>query len=178
MSMFVDRDKVSSLVLFLAAALLLVPAATAGVYKCLNDNGTFMYQEDPCKPGKELRNFDDDPPTLSVIPGIPTPPARPAESRTHSTSEPKAAKAAASEHSDRNLGRVTGPAQERKFIRSGMTEAEVVARVGRPDITAGGGRNKHSRWSYLPHPDDPDTITTITFDGDRVSDVTRRLVKR
>jgi len=173
--MLVGRDKVRSLVLLLAAAWLFVPAARASVYKCLNDNGTFMYQEDPCKPGRELRNFDDDPPTLSVIPGISTTPSRPAESRTQSAPEPKPAKAAASDHS---LGRITSPAQERKFIRSGMTEAEVVARIGRPDITAGGGRNKHSRWSYLPHPDDPDTITTITFDGDRVSDVTRKLVKR
>lgn len=173
--MVVDRNQVCSLVLFLAAAFLLVPAAEAGVYKCLNDNGTFMYQEDPCKPGRELRNFEDDPPTLSVIPGITDAPSRPAESRARSTPEPKPAKAAAS---DRSLGRITGPAQERKFIRSGMTEAEVVARIGRPDITAGGGRSKHSRWSYLPHADDPDTITTLTFDGDRVSDVTRKLVKR
>jgi len=59
----------------------------------------------------------------------------------------------------------------------GMTESEVLSKIGRPDMTAGGSRAHHSRWSYLPHPDDAETITTITFNGDRVSDVTRKLVK-
>jgi hypothetical protein len=73
---------------------------------------------------------------------------------------------------------VNGDASERKFIRAGMTEAEVMARIGRPDMTAGGSKSRQSRWSYLPNPGDPDTITTLTFNGDTVSDVTRKLVKR
>ena len=58
-----------------------------------------------------------------------------------------------------------------------MTAAEVRARIGRPDITAGANRTHTPRWSYLPTTDDPDTITLITFNGDVVSDVSRKTVK-
>src|SRR5438034_1370318 len=51
----------------LAAALAIVslPAA-ATIYKCQGANGVPVYQDEPCPPGKELRDFTKDPPTVSV----------------------------------------------------------------------------------------------------------------
>src|SRR6476661_1004595 len=43
-------------------------ASSAGLYKCARDDGTVMYQEDSCPSGKELRDFERDPATVSVIP--------------------------------------------------------------------------------------------------------------
>ena len=159
----------------LIAMLLQAPATEAGVYKCSQENGVFVYQEAPCPEGKELRNFDTDPPTLSVIPGVTVPAPTPARVAPPAD---KAAKRVAPGRDDRSRGKVDGDATGRKFIRVGMTAAEVMARISRPDMTAGGMRTHHSRWSYLPNSGDPDTITTITFNGDTVSDVTRKLVKR
>jgi len=59
-----------------------------------------------------------------------------------------------------------------------MSEAEVLARLGRPDATAGGNKQHQARWSYLPTDGDPDTVTTITFSGGMVSDVSRKVVRR
>jgi hypothetical protein len=155
-------------------ALLFAAPANASVYKCSGQNGAVVYQESPCPEGKELRNFDTDPPTLSVIPGVVGAPASPQVQ----PAPDKAAKRTAPARDDRSRGKVNGDATGRKFIRTGMTEAEVLARIGRPDMTAGGNKTHRSRWSYLPNADDPETITTITFNGETVSDVTRKLVKR
>jgi len=157
----------------LIALVFFAPVTNAGVYKCAGEKGTFIYQEDPCPEGKELRNFDLDPPTLSVIPGVSAPAAPPVKSVPDKT-----AKQTTLDRSDKNRGKVDGDATARKFIHVGMKEAEVLARIGRPDMTAGGSRTNRTRWSYLPHANDPDTITTITFSGDTVSDVSRKLVKR
>src|SRR5436190_24296894 len=48
-------------------------AAGAPVVKCRADDGGLSYQDSACKTGIELRNFDTDPPTLSVVPGLPIP---------------------------------------------------------------------------------------------------------
>jgi hypothetical protein len=155
-------------------ALFFAAPANASVYKCAGENGAIVYQESPCPEGKELRNFDTDPPTLSVIPGAVGTPAPPQVQPPPD----RATKRSAPAGDDRSRGKVDGDATARKFIHAGMTETEVVARIGRPDMTAGGNKNHRSRWSYLPNADDPDTITTITFNGETVSDVTRKLVKR
>jgi hypothetical protein len=51
----------------------------------------------------------------------------------------------------------------------------VVARIGRPDISTSGGR-KTVRWTYLPVPDDPGTITTLTFELGRLVEVARKVI--
>ena len=56
--------RIGSTILLAACA----SVASAGVYKCARDDGTVMYQEDPCPPGKELRDFEREPASLSVIP--------------------------------------------------------------------------------------------------------------
>jgi hypothetical protein len=57
----------------------------------------------------------------------------------------------------------------------GIGEGEVVARIGRPDISTSGGR-KTVRWTYLPVPDDPGTITTLTFELGRLVEVARKVI--
>ena len=57
----------------------------------------------------------------------------------------------------------------------GIGEGEVVARVGRPDMSSGNGR-KTVRWTYLPVPEDPGTITTLTFELGRLVQVERKVI--
>ena len=40
----------------------------ATIYKCRLDDGGVFYQDAPCAPGRELRDFDKDPATVSVVP--------------------------------------------------------------------------------------------------------------
>jgi hypothetical protein len=152
----------------LVAGLTAAPLAGANVYKCQDDAGGVVYQEAPCPPGRELRNFDADPPDLSVIHGgltrAPVAVETPRDARTI--------------RGDATPGKAAGDAKARKFIHSGMTEAEVLVKVGRPDATSGGSKARQTRWSYLPADGDPDTVTSITFAGGIVSDVTRKVVKR
>src|SRR4029453_12983689 len=60
--------------LVVAAAALALPApAGATVYKCEGPGGAPMYQDEPCPPGRQLRDFDKDPPPVSVMPLTPNP---------------------------------------------------------------------------------------------------------
>ena len=166
------RAKITTEAIALAALVALVPAAPARatVYKCLGENGVVMYQEAPCTKGRELRNFDDDPPDLSIVHGgvAPKPPVSTVET-------PKDSRTL---RGDAAPGKANGDAAGRKFVMKGMTEAEVLAKIGRPDATAGGSRSRQTRWSYLPADGDPDTVTTITFSGGAVSDVSRKVIKK
>jgi hypothetical protein len=150
-------------------ALWLPAVALAGLYKCARDDGGVMYQEDPCPAGRELRDFERDPAAVSVIPFriAPGPDSRqvaPAASR------------AASERTPRKGAERTGNAAERKFLVPGIGEGEVVARIGRPDMSTAGGR-KTVRWTYLPAPEDPSTITTLTFELGRLVEVERKVIR-
>lgn len=152
----------------LFAALTAAAGAGASVYKCQGSAGGVVYQDEPCPPGRELRNFDADPPDLSVINGgFARAPA--AAERPRPTLPPESSAAP---------GNASASAKERKFIHAGMSEAEVLARIGRPDATAGGSKARQTRWSYLPTDDDPDTVTSITFAAGVVSDVSRKVIKR
>ena len=149
--------------LLLAVAL----PAHAGVYKCAKDKGGVIYQDTACATGKELRNLDTDPATLSVVPGTPVP-------------EVKAPRASAAKPARVQTGTVKvkgGSAQERKFLRAGMSEAEVILKAGRPDVESKGRGKEGRRWSYLPAAGDPDTLTTLTFAGGNVAHVERKVVR-
>src|SRR5436853_7721618 len=92
-------------------------AADATMVKCKGDRGSVVYQDEPCKPGMELRNFDTDPATVSVVPGSPVatkPP--PAPQRTRAAPVPRRAP-------EQKLS--SGKAAERRFIHTGMSESEV-----------------------------------------------------
>ena len=147
--------------------------AMAGLYKCARNDGSVMYQENPCPPGRELRDLEQDPATVSVVPFrlVPSPDNRPAErpaSRPiRSKSDSKPTRKTAERH---------GNPAERKFLVPGIGEGEVVARIGRPDMSTGAGR-KTVRWTYLPAPEDPGTITTLTFELGRLVQVERKVVR-
>ena len=138
--------------------------AQAAVYKCATDNGV-VYQDVACAPGKQLRNLDDEPATLSVVPGTPVRAAQPAVSSKPPRARPAARKAS------------SGSAAERKFIRAGMSEAEVVMRIGPPDVDSKGRGKNGRRWAYLPAAGDPDTVTTLTIAGGTVVDVERKVAR-
>lgn len=155
----------------ICAVALAAPAhAWAGVYKCARDDGTVMYQEDPCPPGKELRDFGRDPATVSVVPFRLVPGSEAQQSTPAPPAKPKADRKSA-----KSTGREGNPA-ERKFLIPGIGEGEVVARIGRPDVSSGSGR-KTVRWTYLPAPEDPSTITTLTFELGRLVQVERKVLR-
>jgi hypothetical protein len=165
----------SLLALSLLAYVLLGHPSTADatMVKCKGERGSVVYQDEPCKPGMELRNFDTDPATVSVVPGSPVtatpPPAAAQRTRaapvTRRAPEPKIS---------------SGKAAERRFIRTGMSESEVIRRIGEPEVEArsSGEQGKEAKqWSYLPAAADPDTITTLTIVGGLVANVERKGVR-
>jgi hypothetical protein len=159
-----------ALVAFALAAL--APVAHADVYKCQGDGGVPVYQEMPCAKGKELRNFQTDPPLITILPAEPRPGAPPA-AKSAPAADNKVAK-------DAKPGKSVqaGDASERKLIRTGMSEGEVLAKLGQPDITAGAKNNPVHRWTYLPAPGDPETITTVTLTKGTVTDIDRKVARK
>ena len=72
-------------------------------------------------------------------------------------------------------------AGERKFIRQGMGEGEVVLKIGPPDHEAVHravrGQPEEKTWTYFPHPRDPQTLTIVRFQAGRVAEVRRERVR-
>jgi hypothetical protein len=156
------------LALALAVASALPGRAGATMYKCAGDNKQPVYQDSPCPPGRELRNFDANPVEITVLPApnLPaTPPGAPAA---------RGAKTAPPAEQSLPPAKARDPA-DRRLIHSGMTEAEVTAKIGPPDMTSTAKGRKSARWSYLPAPGDPHTITTIRFDDGKVVEVERKV---
>src|ERR1700674_5450706 len=125
----------SLLVLSLLTYVLLGHQSTADatMVKCKADHGSVLYQDEPCKAGMELRNFDTDPATVSVVPGAPVvaspPPAAAQRIRCRQV---------ARRPPDQKIS--SGKAAERRFIRTGMSEAEVLRRIGKPEVDARSSR--------------------------------------
>ena len=145
----------------------------AEVYKCAGEGGRPVYQEMPCPAGKELRNFQVDPPEITVLPGstrsteaAPAPGARPGKD----ANADKSAKA--------RTEKARKDPSERGHLHSGMTEGEVLARVGKPDVTAGQRNGRQMRWTWLPAEGDSETVTTVTIVAGIVTNVERTHVKR
>jgi hypothetical protein len=150
------------------------PVAGADVYKCAGEGRAPIYQEMPCAPGKELRNFQTDPPQITVLPAqgraSPAPPA----AKSAPTADAKAG-------NDAKPGKSTlhaADASERKHVRLGMTEAEVLTKLGQPDMTTGSRTGGAMRWTYMPAPGDPETITALTLVKGAVTDIERKVVKK
>jgi len=162
-----------ALVTCAAAALAAAPFAHADVYKCKGANGP-VYQEMPCAQGKELRNFQVDPPEITVLPAQPrgdvAPAAKAPIAKVAAEPKPNGTKAGKSS--------LAGDASERKFLRTGMSEAEVLARLGHPDMTVGGKNGNPARWTYMPAPGDPETITSLTLSKGTVTEVDRKAVRK
>ena len=158
-------------IVLLPVALLATLAASpsgAALVKCADDRGRVVYQDTACPPGKELRDLEADPATLSVVPGMPSAAmtAKPLRGVRPSTARVAA-----------HRNKAGNPA-ERRFIHNGMSEAEVIMRIGRPDVRSKGhGKVGGTRWSYLPAAGDADTLTTLTLVGGKVIDVERRVAR-
>ncbi len=155
--------------LAVAGALSLAAAATdarAAVHKCTAEHGGIVYQDRPCAtPPIEGPALSDAP--LSVLPG----PSRRTIQREPAARPPKA------ERTRKPDPPRLGDAAARRHLRIGMSEGEVLARVGPPDVTTGRGR-RAARWTWMPAPADPDTVTAVLFDTGRVVEVERTVVKR
>jgi hypothetical protein len=157
----------------LVAAAVWLPAA-AEVYKCAGADRVPVYQDAPCPAGKELRNFQTDPPEITVLPAPQlTGEKAPVPAEVKRTPREKAPAPATAKAGDAK----PATAGERRFLRPGMTEGEVIARVGTPEVTSRGGKPAATRWTYLPADGDTETITVVTFANGVVADVVRKLVK-
>ena len=70
-------------------------------------------------------------------------------------------------------------ANERRFVRKGMKEGEVVLRIGKPDhetfIRNGKGEPEEKAWTYFPDPRDPQTLTILTIKAGIVELVERKI---
>src|SRR5208283_2363091 len=125
--------------------------------KCANEKGGVIYQDTACTPGTELGNLTPSPGALSAAKG------------------PSAAKPA-------QVPPGTAPARggnaaDRRLLQTGMSEAEVVQTVGRPNVEDKGDAKAGPRWTYLPAAGDPNTLTTLTFAGGKVALVERKAVR-
>ena len=69
--------------------------------------------------------------------------------------------------------------KERRFITKGMSEGEVLDKIGKPDSESydSGSEAKVTvkRWIYLPTEGDPETITTVVLKKGKVIQVTREI---
>jgi hypothetical protein len=165
--------RATSLSAALLGSLLLLAAGAAhaaDVFKCAGGDGIPVYQDLPCTAGRELRNFQTDPPAITILPA----PELTLEPRapTNPTPSPRAA---ATGRPPATGARAAGDPAERRFLRRGMTEGEVIVKVGPPAITRPGGRNAATHWTYLPAPGDPETVTIVVFSKGIVTDIERKV---
>ncbi len=155
--------------LVLMGLLLAAPAARAQVYKCAGEGTTPVYQDAPCPPGRELRNFESDPANVSVMP------MRPPAGTTSRVTAPQRERPVKPAKEGRKAAH--GDPAERRHVQPGMHEGEVLARLGAPDLKSGGGGRKVARWTYMPVPGDPQTLTTVVFEYGKVIEVERKVVR-
>ena len=74
---------------------------------------------------------------------------------------------------------VAADARERRFVREGMAESEVLLKIGKPDheafITNVRGQPEEKTWSYFPHSRDPQTLTIVTLRSGVVARIDRKI---
>ena len=153
----------------LAALALAASDSGSAIHKCVGPTGV-AYQDKPCGAQAESRDADLPDATLSVLPS-------PAGERRVERRPPPPPKPPRAERARKAEAPRPGNPAERRYLRVGMSEGEVVARVGPPDLTTGKGR-KQSRWTWLPVPGDADMITVVLFETGRAVEVERTLIKR
>jgi hypothetical protein len=70
-------------------------------------------------------------------------------------------------------------ASERRFIRQGMSEGDVLMKIGKPDSesadTSGGATVITKRWVYLPTAGDEQMLTTVVLESGKVIQVIRQV---
>jgi len=163
------------------ASLPAADAVAAGVYKCrsgarLAGAATVVYQQLPCPHGTELQELAQSQSTVSVIPFEFSSPAPPPVVKP----PPRTAKAAPKpeRRAKADADRRTSDAAvvERRHVRDGMSDGEVLARLGPPDLQAGKNARK-MRWTYLPAAGDPQTVTLVRFEDGKVVGVERTTMR-
>jgi hypothetical protein len=159
----------------LVAAVFVPLTGGAEVYKCAGETKAPIYQEMPCAPGHELRNFQTDPPEITVLPG-------PVRGSTVPAATGDAARKDARPARETTAGSPAKPsktdASARRHARAGMTQGEVLAKFGSPDMTGTRKNGKQTRWTWLPADGDPETITTLVLVDGVVTEVERRIMKK
>ena len=72
-------------------------------------------------------------------------------------------------------------AAERKFIRKGMGEGEVLWKIGKPDHEAFmrvvRGEPEEKTWTYFPHARDRQTMMVLSFHAGVVTEIHRRIAR-
>lgn len=72
-------------------------------------------------------------------------------------------------------------AAQRRFIRAGMGEGEILFRVGKPDheafIRIVRGEPEEKTWTYFPHPKDRQTLTILTLRAGVVAAIERKIAR-
>lgn len=165
----------SALSIVAFAPLLGVAAAQDGVFKCRGNGAGPVYQQQPCAPGTTLRDFAQDPATVSVVP------FEFARSR-ESAKPPRADRAGKpSARPDKRKAEAErrgsdAAVVERRHVKDGMSDGEVLARLGPPDLQSG-KTARRMRWTYLPVPGDPQTVTLLRFEDGRVVGVERTTMR-
>lgn len=70
-------------------------------------------------------------------------------------------------------------AAERRFIREGTGEGEVLLKIGPPDheafVRTEKGRPEEKTWTYFPHARDPQTLTILTLRAGVVASIERKI---
>lgn len=178
----VQRTMLTLLVLGAAGAV-----AAAGVHKCV-DSGRITYSGVACPPGAST--VPGPLPPINVISAPDPDKSSLPDAKLSRRSTRGAAPAENPRRARSSSARAppAGQAAERRFVSMGMSDAEVIARVGRPDRVLGGtggsiggrpgsGRGARSRWLYLPAPGDSDSMTVVELEGSVVVNVERRLVR-
>jgi hypothetical protein len=72
-------------------------------------------------------------------------------------------------------------ARDRGFLSTGMSEGEVVFKIGPPDHEAFikniKGQPEEKTWTYFPHPRDPQTLTLLTLRAGTLTNIERKVAR-
>jgi hypothetical protein len=191
---------------FLLCALM-AGTASAEVYKCTGADGKIEFSDKPCEGmNSELMELKDntfegaknEPDSAKASKKKPARKAtsadgKPAEASGKTSSDkPKTPKKKTSSATKKS--EATKNANERRFIREGMTAAEVRSRIGASDSQEGGACRERTMvtskkqlktvrdlcekcWIYDPAEGDPQTRTHVCFRNNQVSSVERKVVR-
>jgi hypothetical protein len=74
---------------------------------------------------------------------------------------------------------VAADAAERKFIREGMAEGEVLIKIGKPDyesmVSGDASKVLEKKWTYFPASRDEQTLTILTIRSGQVALIERKI---
>ncbi len=160
---------------WLLAAAPLPASAEGGVFKCRGTGGGPIYQQQPCPPGTGLRDLAQDPASVSIVSlALPLPKVTIKPSRADRSLRPRPKADPRKADADRRTS--DAAVAERRHVKDGMSDGEILARLGPPDLQSGKTGRK-MRWTYLPAPGDPQTVTLLRFEDGKVVVVERTTMR-